>query len=392
MNQWKKPLTKQMIPRKFHFKYHGIVLFNALTLALFLKEERNRYKNMKTLRLEEPQVFKFIEQEQPAGLEPHEALIKIKNIGICGTDYHAFKGKQPFFSYPRVLGHELGAEVMAVGDENDRIKVGDKVTVEPYMNCRDCQPCSNGKGNCCENLQVLGVHTDGGMCEYLKVPIHKLHASKILSFEQLAVVEPLSIGAHAVQRAGVTSQDLVLVIGAGPIGLSVIQFAKLTGATVAVLDINAERLDFAQEQLKADILLDGSQSFSAESLRAQLEKSYSGEFSGLLPSVVFDATGNPNSMKNAFNYVAFGGKLVFVGLFIGDVVFDDPLFHRREMTLFASRNSLPQDFTNIIELMENGRIDVKPWISHRAEFDDLPEIFNEWLDPESKVIKAMVSL
>ena len=381
-----------MIPRKFHFKYHGIVLFNGLTLALFLKQERNRHNNMKILRLEEPEVFKFIEQDQPSGLEQHEALIKIKNIGICGTDYHAFRGKQPFFSYPRVLGHELGAEVVAVGEENDRIKVGDKVTVEPYLNCGFCQSCKNGKGNCCENLQVLGVHTHGGMCEYLKVPIHKLHASKSLSFEQLAVVEPLSIGAHAVQRAGVTSEDLVFVIGAGPIGLSVIQFAKLTGATVAVLDINAERLAFAQEQLKADILLDGSEGFCTEMLREQLEKSHNGEYGELLPTVVFDATGNPKSMKNAFNYVAFGGKLVFVGLFIGDVIFDDPLFHRREITLFASRNSLPQDFTNIIELMEKGKIDIKPWISHRAEFDALPEIFNEWLDPESKVIKAMVSL
>jgi 2-desacetyl-2-hydroxyethyl bacteriochlorophyllide A dehydrogenase len=291
-----------------------------------------------------------------------------------------------------VLGHELGGEVMAVGEENDRIKVGDKVTVEPYMNCGYCQSCINGKGNCCEHLKVLGVHTDGAMCEYIKVPIHKLHASKSLSFEQLAVVEPLSIGAHAVQRAGVTSQDLVLVIGAGPIGLSVIQFAKLTGATVTVLDINAERLAFAKEHLKADILLDGSEGFSPEILKEQLEKSANGGIAGFLPTVVFDATGNPNSMKNAFNYVAFGGKLVFVGLFIGDVIFDDPLFHRREITLFASRNSLPQDFTNIIGLMENGKIDVKPWISHRAAFDDLPEVFNHWLDPESKVIKAMVSL
>ncbi len=347
---------------------------------------------MKTLRLEEPQVFKFIEQDQPTELDPHEALIKIKNIGICGTDYHAFRGKQPFFCYPRVLGHELGAEVVAVGQENDRINIGDKVTVEPYLNCGNCQSCKNGKSNCCENLQVLGVHTDGGMCEYLKVPIHKLHASKSLSFEQLAVVEPLSIGAHAVQRAGVTPQDLVLVIGAGPIGLSVIQFAKLTGATVAVLDINAERLEFAKEQLKADIILDGSQGFSPEILREQLEKTPIGEFGGLLPTVVFDATGNPNSMKNAFNYVAFGGKLIFVGLFIGDVIFDDPLFHRREITLLASRNSLPQDFTNIIQLMEDGKIDIKPWISHRAEFDDLPSVFDHCLNPDSKVIKAMVSL
>lgn len=339
---------------------------------------------MKTLILEEPFVFKSIEQEKPTNLQPHEALIKIKNIGICGTDYHAFRGKQPFFSYPRVLGHELGAEVVAVGEENDRIQVGDKVTVEPYLNCGTCQPCQNGKSNCCENLQVLGVHTDGGMTEYIKVPHRKLHSSKKLSFEQLAVVEPLSIGAHAVQRGDVSSKDIVLVIGAGPIGLSVIQFAKLRGATVAVLDMNSERLNFAKQNLQVEFTIEATEGFTQDNLRSIFE--------GKLPTVVFDATGNPNSMKNAFNYVAFGGKLVYVGLFIGEATFEDPLFHRREITLLASRNSLPQDFTEIIYLIESGKIDINTWVTHRANFDDLPNVFEKWLDPKSGVVKAMVSL
>lgn len=339
---------------------------------------------MKTLILEEP--FVFINQKRaiPADLQADEALIKIKKIGICGTDYHAFRGKQPFFSYPRVLGHELGAEVVAIGEPNSQIQVGDKVTVEPYLNCGKCQPCRSGKSNCCENLQVLGVHTDGGMAEYVKVPYRKLYSSKLLSFEQLAVVEPLSIGAHAVQRGEVSSNDIVLVIGAGPIGLSVIQFAKLRGATVVVLDMNSDRLNFAKQNLHVDSTITASEGFSQENLRDSLD--------GKLPTVVFDATGNPNSMKNAFNYVAFGGKLVFVGLFIGEVSFDDPLFHRREITLLASRNSLPQDFTDIIQLIETGKIDVNTWITHRAAFDDLPTVFEQWLDPKSSVVKAMVSL
>lgn len=339
---------------------------------------------MKTLVLRQPHNFERCDQEKPSSLQTHEALIKIKKIGICGTDYHAFRGKQPFFSYPRVLGHELGAEVVALGEHTDRVQVGDKVTVEPYLNCGKCQPCQNGKSNCCEALQVLGVHVDGGMAEYLKVPYQKLHPSKSLNFEQLALVEPLSIGAHAVQRAAVSATDLVLVIGAGPIGLSVIQFAKLSGATVLVLDINKDRLQFAQQRFQVDFVLEGSDAFSPEILRKCLD--------GFLPTVVFDATGNPNSMKTAFNYVSFGGKLVFVGLFIGDVVFDDPLFHRREITLLASRNSLPQDFSNIIALMETGKIDVAPWLTHRADFDDLAVVFSTWLNPENGVIKAVVSL
>jgi 2-desacetyl-2-hydroxyethyl bacteriochlorophyllide A dehydrogenase len=339
---------------------------------------------LKTLLLKAPFIFQHHEQEMPDDLRSGEALVKIGKIGICGTDYHAFRGKQPFFNYPRILGHELGGEVVALEGDAGSVQVGDNVTIEPYMNCGKCQSCKNGKSNCCENLEVLGVHMDGGMAEYLKVPSSKLHVSKILSLEQLAVVEPLSIGSHAVQRAQVSAKDLVLVIGAGPIGLSVMLFAKITGATVVVMDMNRERLDFAKQQVGVDAIINVADDISMEKLR--------GYFDNYLPTVVFDATGNPGSMKNAFNYVCFGGKLVFVGLFIGDVVFEDPLFHRRELTLLASRNSLPQDFSAIIKLMETGKIDIGSWLTHRADFDVLPGVFNEWQKPESGVIKAVVTV
>ena len=339
---------------------------------------------MKSIILENPFKLKKKQIDFDDTLNPDEALIKIHRIGICGTDYHAYRGKQPFFSYPRVLGHELGAEVIKIDSDSAEIKIGSKISVEPYLNCGVCQSCVNGKINCCENLKVLGVHMDGGMVEYLKVPIKKLHASEKLNYEQLALIETLSIGAHAVQRAETISKDLVLVIGAGPIGLSVIQFAKIAGATVAVMDTNKSRLSFAEKNMQADILIEMNENFSPENLKTQLKNN--------LPTIVFDATGNSDSMQNAFNFVAFGGKLVFVGLFIGDVIFHDPLFHRREMTLFASRNSLPQNFKNIIQLMETGKIDTSAWLTHHADFDDLPKIFDEWLDPKSGVIKAIVSL
>lgn len=347
---------------------------------------------MKSIVLEKPFSFKFSEKDLNSDLKANEALIKIKKIGICGTDYHAFRGRQPFFSYPRILGHEIGAEIVRLGvptegvflENQNAIKTGDKVSVEPYLHCGNCQPCRQGKSNCCEHLEVLGVHVDGGMVEYLKVPVEKLHRSEKLNFEQLALVETLSIGAHAVQRAAISNADMVLVIGAGPIGLSVIQFAKLAGAVVAVLDTNVQRLDFAKNVLHADILIELKSDFSAEILR--------GALSGNLPTTVFDATGNADSMKNAFNYVAFGGKLVFVGLFLGDVVFHDPLFHRRELMLLSSRNSLPTDFKNIIHLMETHKINTADWLTHHANFDDLLTVFDKWLDPQSNVIKAMLSL
>ncbi len=341
---------------------------------------------MKTIILNQPQEFQLISRDFDDTLAENEALLKIHRIGICGTDYHAYRGRQPFFSYPRVLGHELGAEVVSLGSgaETSDIKIGDKVSVEPYLNCGVCQPCQNGKTNCCESLKVLGVHSDGGMAEYLKVPVNKLHKSAILQYEQLALVETLGIGSHAVQRANVSANDIVLVIGAGPIGLSVIQFAKINGAKIAVMDFSKQRLDFANEVIGIDKSIVATEDFSADDLRRILE--------GKLPTVVFDATGNSQSMMKAFSYVAFGGKLVYVGLFQGEVTFFDPDFHRREITLLASRNALPTDFKHIISKMESGEINTKAWLTHEAAFDDLPTVFETWLDPKSQVIKAMVVL
>ncbi len=341
---------------------------------------------MKTIILNKPQEFQLISRDFDDTLTENEALLKIHRIGICGTDYHAYRGRQPFFSYPRVLGHELGAEVIGLGSGAgaSEIKIGDKVSVEPYLNCGVCQPCQNGKTNCCESLKVLGVHIDGGMAEYLKVPVNKLHKSDILGYEQLALVETLGIGSHAVQRANVTENDIVLVIGAGPIGLSVIQFAKINGAKIAVMDFSKQRLDFANEAIGIDESIIATEDFSADDLRKILK--------GNMPTVVFDATGNAQSMMKAFSYVAFGGKLVYVGLFQGDVTFFDPDFHRREITLFASRNALPADFKHIISKMESGQINTKAWLTHEAAFEDLLTVFETWLDPKSQVIKAMAVL
>lgn len=341
---------------------------------------------MKTIILNKPQEFQLISRDFDDTLTENEALLKIHRIGICGTDYHAYRGRQPFFSYPRVLGHELGAEVIGLGSGAGAsgVKIGDKVSVEPYLNCGVCQPCQNGKTNCCESLKVLGVHIDGGMAEYLKVPVNKLHKSDILGYEQLALVETLGIGSHAVQRANVTENDIVLVIGAGPIGLSVIQFAKINGAKIAVMDFSKQRLDFANEAIGIDESIIATEDFSADDLRKILK--------GNMPTVVFDATGNAQSMMKAFSYVAFGGRLVYVGLFQGDVTFFDPDFHRREITLFASRNALPADFKHIISKMESGQINTKAWLTHEAAFEDLPTVFETWLDPKSQVIKAMAVL
>ena len=174
---------------------------------------------MQTIVLETPGSFTQVDRPDAPGPGPGEALVSVRRIGICGTDLHAFRGRQPFFQYPRVLGHELGVEVLAVGEGVEAICPGDRCAIEPYLNCGKCIACRHGKTNCCASLQVLGVHTDGGMCERLIVPASKLHKSLTLTLDQLALVETLGIGAHAVDRAALMAGEVVLVIGAGPIGL-----------------------------------------------------------------------------------------------------------------------------------------------------------------------------
>jgi 2-desacetyl-2-hydroxyethyl bacteriochlorophyllide A dehydrogenase len=342
-------------------------------------------QRMKAIRLEEPGRFASVTHELvSAELEPDEALVRVHRIGVCGTDIHAFKGDQPFFSYPRILGHELGVEVLEVGGSTERIRPGQYCAVEPYLNCGTCIACRHRKPNCCVKLSVLGVHTDGGMRETLVLPMRKLHPSASLTLDQLALVETLAIGCHAVDRAALQKNEFVLVIGAGPIGLGVVQFAIEAGAQVIVLDISSHRLEFCRNRLSVPYTIDASRQTVTEAL---------GEITlGDLPTAVFDATGNGGSMASAFEYPASGGRLIFVGLVQGEIAFNDPNFHRRELTILASRNARPGDFTRIIRLIEGNRIDTSPWITHRASLSDAATEFPLWTKPETGVIKAMIEV
>lgn len=335
---------------------------------------------MKAIVLDQPGSFCLTEMPGPPSPGAGEALVRVRRIGICGTDLHAYRGRQPFFEYPRILGHELGVEVLETGPGVSGIAAGDRCAVEPYLVCGRCVACRRGKTNCCVDLKCLGVHVDGGMRETIVVPAERLHKSAALSLDQLALVETLGIGAHAVNRASVEAGERCLVIGAGPIGLSVIQFARQAAARVIVADVQAHRLEFCR-RLGVEQALDAGDGF-LERLRDVT--------AGELPTAVFDATGNAASMMGAFDFVAHGGRLTFVGLFQGDVTFHDPHFHRREITLLASRNSTAGDFRRIIRLIEEGQIDTTPWITHRAPFDEMIAQFPLWLDPASRTIKAVV--
>jgi 2-desacetyl-2-hydroxyethyl bacteriochlorophyllide A dehydrogenase len=322
---------------------------------------------MRQIVLEQPGQFR--EQfAAPMEASPGEAFVRIHRIGVCGTDLHAFAGRQPFFTYPRILGHELGVEVISAPPNQKNIGAGSRCAVEPYISCGHCHACRLNRPNCCESLKVLGVHCEGGMRPFLAVPVELLHKSHKLSLDQLALVETLGIGAHAVQRSGIREGEDALVVGAGPIGLAVIQFAQAAGARVRMLEISEPRRAFV-EHLGVPTMA---------------------KFDGRLADVVFDATGNPQAMEASFDYPAHGGRLVFVGLVQGRISFDDPQFHRRELTVLSSRNSC-HDFPGIIQMIEEGRIDTSPWITCRMGLDEVPSQF-PLLRQQPNLVKAMIEV
>lgn len=338
---------------------------------------------MKTVVLREPGSFELTGTEPPGDPEAGEALIRVHCVGICGTDLHAYRGRQPYFTYPRILGHELGVEIVALGPDTDHLglTVGDACAVEAYLNCGSCSACRRGRTNCCASLKVLGVHVDGGMQEYCRLPANKLIKSD-LSYEKLATVEMLSIGAHAVNRSQPAQGENVLVIGAGPIGLGAIQFAKLAGANVIVAEVNPARVAFCSENIGIQHFVDGRSTHLVEELRETC--------GGDLPTTVFDATGNVHSMNNTFNLVEQAGKIVFISLVQHDITFSDPEFHRREVTLMSSRNATRTDFASVVKAIEQREINLDPWITHRATPEAMMEEFESWLKPETGVVKAML--
>ncbi len=337
---------------------------------------------MESLVCTTPGTFTYQKAEKPV-LTPGNAILKIKRIGICGTDLHAFEGTQPFFSYPRILGHELAGDLVEADGAPD-FSPGEAVTFIPYFNCGYCIACRSGKPNCCVRLQVSGIHIDGGMVEYLSVPSYSLVHGNGLSHDELALIEPLAIGAHGVRRAEIQPGEVVLVVGGGPIGLGTMEFARIAGATVIALDINEGRLAFCRNRLGVNYTINAQSQDVVEQLSAITN--------GDMPTVVIDATGSLRAINTAFSYLAHGGRYILVGLQKGDVSFSHPEFHKREATLMSSRNATRADFEHVITSMKAGVINPTTYITHRVTFDQVGTEFESWLNPANGVIKAIVML
>jgi alcohol dehydrogenase len=338
---------------------------------------------MKALSLQAPGRFARLEIDGPGKPGPGEVLVRVHRVGICGTDISGYLGKMPFFSYPRIPGHELGVEVFEVGAGVTNVRPGDRCAVEPYINCQECYTCRRGHTNCCEKHQTLGVHRDGGLRPWFLVPARKLHVSRTLSFDQLALVETLAIGCHAVHRSALEPEESCLIIGAGPIGLATLEFAQMTGARVIMADVNEQRLAFCKRHMGV-----GHAVRASERLEEYLLETCDGHF----PDVVIDATGSSASMARAFGLIAHAGRLVFVGITTDEIAFRHPVFHKAEGTLLCSRNALATDFARIIGLIEDGKLQTGPWITHRSRFEELIAHFPSYVRPETGVVKAMVEV
>ncbi len=336
---------------------------------------------MKALVCQSPGVLEYEDREKPV-LSEGQAIVKIERVGICGTDLHAFEGKQPFFRYPRILGHELSGVLVEINSKSE-FRPGDKVTFVPYFPCGTCIACRMGNVNCCVNIKGAGVHIDGGMKEYLAVPVEALVKGYDLDFDRLALVEPFSIGAHAISRAAVSKDEFVLVTGAGPIGMAAMEMARIAGGKVIAMDIVRQRLAFCHDVLEieyvVDALVDPNQKI----------KDITG---GDWPTVIIDATGNKDAIMKSFSMLAHGGRIVMLGIQKDDISFSHPEFHKRETTLMSSRNAFKSDFDFVVKCMRENQLRASSYISHRTKFTQVKDEFHTWLDPESGIIKAMVEM
>ena len=340
---------------------------------------------MRAIQISELKTLKPIEIDPPAAPGPGQALVRTHRMGVCGTDISCYLGKFPFFDFPRIPGHELGVEVVQVGEGVTNVSAGDRCSVEPYMNCGTCYPCRRGATNCCQNLKVIGVMMDGGLCESFLVRADKLHPSAKLSFDQLALVETLAIGCHANDRANPQPADHAMIIGMGPIGLATLEFAKLTGAKISVMDMNADRLQFVRDHYG----IENTIQFLGDGSEVERMRELTG---GDLYQTIVDATGNRHSMSGALHYLASTGTLVYVGITTDEITFKHPTLHKPEASILASRNALPGDFTRIIQLIEMGMINTDPWITHRTDMDKVLDDFESYTKPETGVIKAVISV
>lgn len=335
---------------------------------------------MKAIQIAEPGKVQLIDLPEPTPAAG-EVLLRVGTAGYCGTDLSTFRGVNPLVSYPRVPGHEIGGTVEALGEGVSEWSVGDRVLVFPYTECGECSSCLAGRPNCCKNNQTLGVQREGAMSELVALPAGKLMRAEGLSLSQLALVEPLTVGAHASARGAVAKDEAVLVFGCGAIGLGAIAGAAFRGAKVIAVDIDDQKLALAKRCGAAE---------SVNSMTENLEERVLELTGGHGPAVVIEAVGLPQTFKAAVDLVAFAGRVVYIGYAKAPVEYETKYFVMKEIDIRGSRNALPEDFEQVIAMLQNGDVPTDEIISRTATLDEAPDALREWNEAPGNFTKVHV--
>ena len=311
-----------------------------------------------------------------------EVLLKVRRVGLCGTDLNSFRGKNPLIRYPRILGHEVAATVVEASRQRPGIAAGMNVTLSPYKNCGSCPACLRGRPNACQFNETLGVQRDGALREYIAVPAATIFPAS-LSLEELCLVEPLTVGFHAAARGRVTAEDTIAVFGCGGVGLGAIAGAAFRGARVIAIDMDDDKLQIAREAGAAEVLHSG---------REDLHERLAQFTDGRGPDCVIEAIGLPETFRAAVEEVSFTGRVVYIGYAKEPVAYETRLFVQKELDILGSRNALPEDFAEVIRMLEAKRFPVQHAISAVIPLEQAPEMLRQWSERPSSFTKIMVQV
>lgn len=336
---------------------------------------------MKALVLAEPGKAHLADVPRPTA-GPGEALLRIRRVGLCGSDLNSFRGRNPLVSYPRIPGHEIAATIVEMNGAHPSLSVGMDVTLSPYTSCGQCASCRRGRNNACQFNQTLGVQRDGGLTEFLSIPFTRLFPAK-LSLEALCLVEPLTVGFHAAERGRVAAAETVAVIGCGGVGLGAIAAAAFRGATTIAIDIDDAKLAIAAKAGAAHTL-------HAE--RENLSRALQQQTGGRGPDVIIEAVGNPATFRTAVDEVAFAGRVVYIGYAKEPVSYETRLFVQKELDILGARNAQPEDFRHVIAMLSAERFPVNEVISAIAPLQQAPAMLTAWSADPSRFTKIMISL
>ena len=336
---------------------------------------------MKAIQISEPSVMKVIDIAEPK-MGDDEVLLKMKYVGFCGSDLNTFRGGNPMVKMPVVPGHEVGAEIVSVGKNvPEGLKPGMVVTVNPYTNCGKCASCRNGRVNACEHNETLGVQRWGAMCEYIALPWEKVIPAGLLTPRTCALIEPMSVGFHAVSRAQVTDIDVVLVIGCGMVGMGAVVRSVQRGATVVAADIDDEKLALAKEM---------GASYTINTMTEDVHARLREMTSGFGPDFVIEAVGSTPTYQMAVDEVAFTGRVICIGYAKSEVSFQTKYFVQKELDIRGSRNAQPSDFRAVIHYLERGTCPVDRLISNEVKPEDAETAMNQWAENPGKVFRILV--